>query len=294
MKQISRKGRAITGILACLLIGLMSVSLQDTPIVNQVLNEQSDSPDSVPKKQMPSMTMEAFDNMLLSLDHSMPRLDPSICNLEVQQIQAETLAQLQKVDIEQIARDLQRTMREVDMEKLLAESRASLEKIDWPKLEEDVKHSLKDAEVEMEKAKKELKSINEDQLKKELDQARNEINSIDKEAIEQELAKAKVELEKCNVAFDKNKVEMSGGLRQLMDAANVNIDKARDEMHMLKEMFNALERDGLIDSRKGFIIEFRSPDLFINGKKQPSEISEKYRGFFKGDNFEMRILGERI
>ena len=55
-------------------------------------------------------------------------------------------------------------------------------------------------------------------------------------------------------------------------------------MLQLKEFTDALAADGLIDKKKGYTIEWKNGDLYINDKVQPKSVSDKYRKYedFKG------------
>ena len=63
-------------------------------------------------------------------------------------------------------------------------------------------------------------------------------------------------------------------------------------MHLTKELFTEMEKDGLINPRNGFTVEYKNKDLFINGKKQSEKTTDKYRKYFKQDHFKMTIEKE--
>ena len=70
------------------------------------------------------------------------------------------------------------------------------------------------------------------------------------------------------------------------------IDKAKEELRLTKEMFTEMEKDGLIDPKQGFTIEYKNKDLYIDGKKQSAKTTDKYRKYFKKDHFKMTIEKE--
>ena len=53
----------------------------------------------------------------------------------------------------------------------------------------------------------------------------------------------------------------------------------------LKEM----EKDGLISSENGFKIKYKNKELYINGTRQPQSVNDKYRKYFKEEDFEIEI-----
>ncbi|MDQ6756439.1 MAG: hypothetical protein M3004_05845 [Bacteroidota bacterium] len=56
----------------------------------------------------------------------------------------------------------------------------------------------------------------------------------------------------------------------------------------VKEMTTEMEKDGLINKKEGYNIEYKNKELLINGKKQSNEVTEKYRKYFKGEDFQIK------
>ncbi|HEU4633658.1 MAG TPA: hypothetical protein VFS22_06720, partial [Flavisolibacter sp.] len=49
-----------------------------------------------------------------------------------------------------------------------------------------------------------------------------------------------------------------------------------------KSFIDGLDKDGLINKKETYTIEYKGGELTINGKKQPGEIVSKYSDFLKG------------
>jgi intergrase/recombinase len=94
------------------------------------------------------------------------------------------------------------------------------------------------------------------QIQKDLEQARREINS-DRRNLHEELSRAKQE-----------------------------IARTRQELTSYKTMISLMEKEGLINSNDDYSIRYHAGELTINGKKQPTEIAEKYTGYL-GDDVEI-------
>ena len=63
-------------------------------------------------------------------------------------------------------------------------------------------------------------------------------------------------------------------------------------MQDLKDFTDQLQKDGLIDKKKGYSIEWKNGgELYINGKKQPKEISDKYKKYYKKDGWRLEMNG---
>jgi hypothetical protein len=147
---------------------------------------------------------------------------------------------------------------------MVAEVTSSLKDINWGDNDAEVKKALKEAKVEIEKAKVEMKKVDKEEIKKELEKAKIDIE------------KSKAEIK--NIDMDK-----------IMTEAREGIAKGRAEMKQLKLMFNEMEKDGLINIKEGFSVEYKDKELFINGKKQSDDITGKYRSYFHDDHFKITI-----
>ena len=69
----------------------------------------------------------------------------------------------------------------------------------------------------------------------------------------------------------------------------MKLKKAKTELKDTKEMISEMEKDGLVDSKKGFELEYKDKVLYIDGKKQTEKVTEKYRKYFKKEHFKIRI-----
>ena len=74
-----------------------------------------------------------------------------------------------------------------------------------------------------------------------------------------------------------------------MKEAQQGITEAKEELKQAKAMFNEMEKEGLINQKDGFSIEFKDKDLYINGKKQDENVADKYRKYTKEKNFKITI-----
>ena len=81
-------------------------------------------------------------------------------------------------------------------------------------------------------------------------------------------------------------------MEKIMENAKESIDNAKKELKETKAMFNEMEKDGLIDPKQGFSVEFKEKELYINGTKQPEKVTDKYRKYFKRDHFKITIEKE--
>jgi hypothetical protein len=272
MKQfILKHKKTITGTFAILLIGAITMSFQDSPFaygkfsVQEEYSSGGSCTDTVPDKE--SMKMKDFEKLQKELDKSLLQVNDELKKIDLSKIQAEIEASVKAVDMDKIQKDVELALKAVDVDKILAEVSASIK---------DVKTDFKSEEIEKALA----------EAKKEVEKARLQIKEIDKDAIQKELENAKKEIEKSKLEI--GKIDMD----KIMAEARAGIDKAKEELNLIKEMFSEMEKDGLINPKNGFTVEYKNKELFIDGKKQSAVTTDKYRKYFKEDHFKMTIEKE--
>lgn len=59
----------------------------------------------------------------------------------------------------------------------------------------------------------------------------------------------------------------------------------QEYLKVMNQLIDGLHKDGLIDKKKTYKLEVKKGDLYINGQKQPIEVSDKYRKYFQSDNY---------
>lgn len=72
-----------------------------------------------------------------------------------------------------------------------------------------------------------------------------------------------------------------------------NLPGWKRDLALMTELTTALGKDGLIDNRKLYNLEIKDGELYINGKKQPKEVSDKYRKYFRNDNYTITNDGDQ-
>lgn len=257
MKQfILRRKKAITSTLAILLIGGITMSFLNSPLgYDQFTGDDGFVYEGCSVDTLPdneSIKMKDFEKLQAELDKISGEVGAELKGIEFLKLQKDAIAQ---------------AMKEVEMEKMMANVSGSLKNADLNFKSAEIEKALAEAGKEMEKAKLELKEV-------------------DKEAIKNELAQAKIEFEKSRLEIEKI------DLGKIMYEARAGIDKAKDEMKLTKEMFTEMEKDGLVNSKTGFTIEYKNKELYIDGNKQNERTTDKYRKYFKQDNFKMTIEKE--
>lgn len=107
-----------------------------------------------------------------------------------------------------------------------------------------------------------------------------EIENINMKEIEEALEKATEEITKAKDHFTADKID----IRETMTKAQVEVNNAKAELKAYQEMVYGMEKDGLLDTGRDYIIEYKKGDILINGKKQSTDVIAKYRKYFKNAN----------
>jgi len=266
MKQfiVSNKN-ALMGCAALLLIGVVTLSFQDSPVVHQKFAGQEMTDDTVPDKNREnSMKMKDFDRLVDDFDKTVLDVSKEIGKVDFKAISENLEKALKQIDMKKIMQDVDHSLAAVDIDKILDQVKSSLKDIRWDDAKGELNETMEKARVEIEKARKEIQHIDKNEIEKAMQDARRE------------LEKAKIDLKDIDV--DK-----------IMSEAREGIAGAKEELKQTRAMINEMEKDGLISRKDGFRIEYKDKELFINGKQQPASVTEKYRPYFKKDHFTINI-----
>lgn len=198
--------------------------------------------------------MKELDNALKQLDIELKHLDLHIKDMDIK-ISKELKEAFNNIDFDKISKEVENELKKVDIDKITKEVNEEIRKVDMDKIRIGVTNSLKEAQQQM-------KEIDMQEMKKEMHELQLSLQN------------------------GKLKQEIEEGLQD----AKQEIQKAKKELQQLKTFTDELEKDGLIDKTKGFSLEWKNGgELYINGKKQPKEVSEKYRKYYKKDGYKINM-----
>jgi len=189
---------------------------------------------------------EALDKTNLDAEKMKLQIDEAVKQIDAKKMQDEITKAMKEVDLQKMKTELQQNLDKVDMTAMKEQLENAMKQIDAAKLQADLNASI--AKIDVEKIKTEL----------------DKVKDIDFRGIEENLRKMKPELEKS------------------MQDAKQSIEKAKKELVQYKTFIDGLDKDGLIDKDKDYTIQYKNGELTINGKKQPSSVTNKYGTFLKG------------
>lgn len=170
---------------------------------------------------------------------------------------------------------LNEQMKNLDMNRYQKEIDNAIRNIDVDKINEQVEESMKNIDLEKinnELAENEanLSSIKTNELKKQMEQLKSNLRE-----------------QKYKIEIDRQK--MKTDIERAMKNARHSLENAKEEIRNIKEFTDVLEKDGLIDKSKAYKIEVKDGELYIDGKKQTKETSDKYRKYYKKSNFTINM-----
>ncbi len=193
--------------------------------------------------------------------------------------------------------DLDEAMKELDH--AMTEMNTNI-KIDFSKMDKEMKAAMQELKnVDLEKVNREiktaLKNVDWDKTRTEVDKAMHEVEFKMKDIdIEKQLAMAKESINAAKISSHIDMQKIKESVEKGLEGARVGLEKAKKELSQLKEFTEALEKDGLINKKKGFKIEIKNGEMYINGTKQSKEVNEKYKKYFKDEDYTIRSDGDDI
>jgi hypothetical protein len=143
---------------------------------------------------------------------------------------------------------------------------------DWQQMKVDIQLAMKEAQKGMAEARK----INFDKLK------------ADMQATKVQWDKQKLKLDDQLKVTREQLQQNKAGMKQELEKAKADVEKAKAELQLYKSGIDEMDKNGLINSKEDYTIEFLNRELFINGVKQSQEITDHYAAYFKKDNVLIR------
>ncbi len=184
---------------------------------------------------------------------------------------------MKKIDFEKINREIEESMKKVDWENVHDKWQCAMDKAEWEKLEKDIKKSLEAvSKIDMEKMRADL-----EKAKSEVEQELRNAEKYNNKNVEESMEKVKEQMEKMKLDMKDKKFDFD--FKKIMETASEGIEKARIEVKGFQEMVYAMEAEGLVDTKKDYTIEYDNGEISINGKKQSSAVSDKYKKYFRND-----------
>jgi bla regulator protein BlaR1 len=162
---------------------------------------------------------------------------------------------IEDTDLDKMAKDLAKASAEI--KEAMAEMKDELSAVDWAKIKKDISEAV--AELD--------KTINDPALHKKIQvEMRRELDNAEKELQKKtkEIRKSKKVIAEAHAGKGDND---NGGREVRFDNSEV------------EAMLEKMEGDGLINRSSIFRVEKNGNELYINGKRQPRAVYEKYKSY---------------
>ncbi|MEO5682407.1 MAG: hypothetical protein ABIQ88_07175 [Chitinophagaceae bacterium] len=277
-------------VLVCL-TGLTGIAWQTNPAGNHNKAQQ----DTLPKQKKERVKEDKtvingdIDKAIEEVNKAKENLEQQLQNKDWEKMHRDMEQSLEKLNAENIQEQMKNAMKQLDMQKIQMEVQASLKKVDWEKMQQDlqkVQAELKtdidskkiEAEIQqaMEQAKKamsEMKAIDMEKFNRAFERS--------KEALQRNEGRIKEEIEKAGKNIHEN---LSKDFKKELQKAREDVDRATEELKNYQNMLTEMEAAGLLNVRQPYSVEYKKGELIINGQKQPDNITNKYKHYFRKEN----------
>ena len=163
-----------------------------------------------------------------------------------------------KIDVD---KEITRALSSIDFKAMEKQVKENIDKINWDKVQQD-------ANVSIQKARAQIAKVDFTKMQK------------DMQALQE-----KFKREEFKSQFNGEKLQQQ--INDAMANAKISIEKAKVKLQQMKDFTDALAGDGLIDKKKGYNIEWKDGDLYINHQKQSKDVSDKYRKYESSGKIKM-------
>ncbi|HTF31863.1 MAG TPA: hypothetical protein VK625_23560 [Flavitalea sp.] len=248
---------------------------------HEPVNQQGDTiyyRDTVPSGESQSTRQRDLDRELKKLEEAKSKME-EISGKNWQEISENLQKELKKINTEEIKVQIDLALKDVDMKKINEDIKVALKEIDLEGLQQRISESLADVNVKVD--------INTDEIRKAIAEAKvdlkkelQEVKKINTEEIKEAMQAAEIDIKK---AMAEIKIDKSLFAESMKDAKK-GIEKAVEEVKGYQEMIYSMEKDGLLNTREDYNIEYRNGSIFINDKKQSEVVTSKYQKYFPKEN----------
>jgi hypothetical protein len=270
--------------------GIAGIAWQANPVnARRNNNVQDTTPKKEKAKEDKTVINGDLDKIIDEVNRSKENLDKQLQNKDWEKWQKDLLKAQAELNTENIHAEIENALKNIDLQKIQLETQDALKKINWDKMQK-----------EMQQAQEEIKNnIDSKKLETEIQRsleatkkAMSELKAVDMEKIQLQLEKTKEELKlnegKMQENMERAKKEINENIhkdfRKELEKAEAGIERATEELRNYKTMLDEMAKDGLLQSKEEYNIEYKNGNLFINGKQQPDNITNKYKHYFKKGN----------
>ncbi|WPQ62076.1 M56 family metallopeptidase [Chitinophaga sancti] len=253
--------------------------------------------------------------------------DDAMANINWEDVNNDVANAMKEVNWEDINREVENAMKNIDWKQINKDVDNAMKEIDWKQIKKEVKESLRQANVNAHTGVNVNPNINfnpdvninidtnviQESIRVGMDAARTAMKDVAIPAAKMgmDAARAAMNSQEFKAAMDKGRQEAAKAMKEsrkqmefAMATAKAEMKKQRvaetkmreDMAHakadgQYKEMIDKMAADKLIDADKGYKIEKKDGDLYINDVKQSGEVTDKYKIYLKNAK-KLSIVGK--
>ncbi|OMP78231.1 M56 family metallopeptidase [[Flexibacter] sp. ATCC 35208] len=253
--------------------------------------------------------------------------DDAMANINWEDVNNDMANAMKEVNWEDINKEVENAMKNIDWKQINKDVDNAMKEIDWKQINKEVKESLRQAKINGHTGVNVNPNVNfnpdvninidtnviQESIRMGLDAARAAMKDVAIPAAKMgmESARAAMNSQEFKEAMDKGRQEAAKAMKEsrkqmefAMATAKAEMKKQRitetkmreDMAHakadgQYKEMIDKMAADKLIDADKGYKIEKKDGDLYINDVKQSGEVADKYKVYLKNAK-KLSILGK--
>ncbi|MBL0232180.1 MAG: hypothetical protein IPQ08_00780 [Chitinophagaceae bacterium] len=238
--------------------------------------------DTTPKnKQISEKKVRDLDDVIEEMDNADLKVDQEKIRRQIEESMKAFNGDQFKKQLEDAMRNMETSLKEINgdkiklqMEEAMKNMEISLKEIDGDKIKRQIESSMKDLQQN-------LREFDSEKIRKEIEESLAQLKSKD---LALEMDKMKKEL-----------AELSPKIEKEMEKAKGELEKAKTELKEYNEFISSLEKDGLLDRKKGYSVSYKEGELLIDGKKADDKTKNKYSEFLKKhEKFEISNKGEEL
>lgn len=269
---------------------------------------------------------DEFDQEVLDADVQ-AATDDAMANINWEDVNNDVANAMKEVNWEDINREVENAMKNIDWKQINKDVDNAMKEIDWKQIKKEVKESLRQANVNAHTGVNVNPNVNfnpdvninidtnviQESIRVGMDAARTAMKDVAIPAAKMgmDAARAAMNSQEFKAAMDKGRQEAAKAMKEsrkqmefAMATAKAEMKKQRvaetkmreDMAHsradgQYKEMIDKMAADKLIDANKGYKIEKKDGDLYINDVKQSGEIADKYKVYLKNAK-KLSIVGK--
>lgn len=275
----------------------MSNTEQDETDIEEVEQDRKEAREK--KKEVKEQMKAVHEQVKVAQQASQKAVQEAMKSIDWKAINAQTQEALKAVDWKKINQEIEASMKNIDWNKINQEINEAVKEgnqsVDPEMIRKSVEMGMKNAQMAM--ANIDLENI----IKRSMDAANRGMNEANRAMMRAKMDEGR---EKQREAMREVREKMAESRVKEHDARNSAMDAKREEIKakraeataqttrkQYQELISRMTADNLIDPSKGYTIEKKNDELYINGTKQAASVLNKYRSYLGSGK--VTIKGEK-